>query len=34
VALTMWTGGDPPAGIEGAAERLAAFRGVRFAGFV
>jgi hypothetical protein len=33
VALTMWASGDPPAGIEGAAERLAAFRGVRFDGF-
>jgi hypothetical protein len=34
VAVTMWTGGDPPAGLDAAAERLAAFRGVRFDGFV
>lgn len=34
LAVSIWDGGDPPAGIDAEAERLAAFRGVSFAGYV
>lgn len=33
LAVTIWSGGAPPAGIDEQAERLAAFRGLRFAGY-
>lgn len=33
LAVTVWDGGDPPAGLEEQAERLAAFRGQAFAGY-
>lgn len=34
LAVTIWDGGDPPAGLEEQAERLATFRGQAFAGYV
>jgi hypothetical protein len=34
LAVTIWDGGTPPAGLDEQAERLAAFRGQAFAGFV
>lgn len=34
LAVSIWDGGDQPAGIDEEAERLAAFRGVSFAGYV
>ena len=34
LAVSMWDGGDPPAGLDAEAERLAAFRDVSFAGYV
>lgn len=34
LSVTMWSGADLPAGVEEQAERLAAFRGQAFAGFV
>ena len=34
LAVSIWDGGDPPAGLDAEAERLAAFRGVSFAGYV
>jgi hypothetical protein len=33
IAVTMWSGDDRPAGLDEQAERLAAFRGVEFAGY-
>jgi hypothetical protein len=33
LAMTMWSGGDLPKGLDEQAERLAAFRGVGFAGY-
>jgi hypothetical protein len=34
LAVSIWSGGPPPAGLDAQAERLAAFRGVSFAGYV
>ncbi len=34
LAVSIWDGGEPPAGLDAEAERLAAFRGVSFAGYV
>ena len=34
LAVTVWSGADRPAGTDDAAERLAAFRGQAFAGYV
>ena len=34
LAVSVWDGGVPPAGLDEQAERLAAFRGQAFAGFV
>jgi hypothetical protein len=34
LAVSIWDGGDPPAGLDTEAQRLAAFRGVAFAGYV
>jgi hypothetical protein len=34
LAVEMWSGGSPPPGLEEQAERLAAFRGVEFTGYV
>jgi hypothetical protein len=34
LAVSIWDGGDRPAGLDAEAERLAAFRGVSFAGYV
>jgi hypothetical protein len=34
LAVTVWDGGDPPAGLDEQAERLATFRGQAFAGYV
>jgi hypothetical protein len=34
LAVSIWNGGDPPAGLDTEAERLAAFRGRSFAGYV
>jgi hypothetical protein len=34
LAVSIWDGGDPPAGLDAQAERLAAFRGMSFAGYV
>ena len=34
LAVSIWNGGDPPAGLDTEAERLAAFRGLSFAGYV
>jgi hypothetical protein len=33
VAVTVWDGGEVPAGVAEQAERLAAFRGQAFAGY-
>jgi Winged helix DNA-binding domain len=34
LAVSIWDGGDPPAGLDAEAERLAGFRGLSFAGYV
>jgi hypothetical protein len=34
LALSIWDGREPPAGLDAEAERLAAFRGLSFAGYV
>ncbi len=34
LAVSIWDGGDPPSGLDAEAERLAAFRGVSFAGYL
>jgi hypothetical protein len=34
LAVSVWDGGDPPAGLDDEAERLAAFRGLSFEGYV
>jgi hypothetical protein len=34
LAVSIWDGGDPPAGLDAEAERLAAFRRASFAGYV
>ena len=34
LAVSIWNGGDPPPGLDTEAERLAAFRGLSFAGYV
>jgi hypothetical protein len=34
LAVSIWDGGDAPVGIDAEAERLAAFRGLSFAGYV
>jgi hypothetical protein len=34
LAVSIWDGGDPPPGLDAEAERLAALRGVSFAGYV
>lgn len=34
LAVSIWDGADPPDGLDAEAERLAAFRGVSFAGYV
>ncbi len=34
LAVSIWDGGGPPVGLDAEAERLAAFRGVSFAGYV
>jgi hypothetical protein len=34
LAVSIWDGSDRPAGLDAEAERLAAFRGVSFAGYV
>jgi hypothetical protein len=34
LAVSIWDGGDPPVGLDIEAQRLAAFRGLTFAGYV